>query len=385
MQEFKTCVLFATADWDTPYWTNKQHTASHLLKQGYEVLYVESIGLRAPTMNSRDLSRIFKRLLIGFRSPKQVQEGLWVLSPLAIPFKQHWKLTKILNQGWLGLRVKYFMWRKCFINPLIWTYHPYIIEALGFIKYNALVYHCVDDLAAIPGIDATAFNNEEKRLFELAKVIFVTSQALERKCKKYNENTHYFPNVTDCEHFGKALQSGDLPSDIKDIPRPRLGYVGALSDFKVDFSLIYQIAIKRSDWHWIIIGDEREGQSSDWVEQLKALPNMHFIGHRDYRDLPNYLRGIDVATLPTLINEYTKSMFPMKYFEYIAAGVPVVSVPLEFTKAHTAGLMIASNVSDFELAIAMQLERGKYSATESSDLVGENTWSTRLSKMLKLV
>lgn len=381
----KTCVLFATADWDTPYWTNKQHTASHLVKQGYKVLYVESIGLRAPTVNTPDIKRVFKRLLRGFRPPKLVEKDLWVLSPLAFPFKQHWKLVKILNQGWLGLRVKFFMWRKRFVNPLVWTYHPFVLEVLSVVNYDALVYHCVDDLAAIPGVDAEAFNHEERRLLSVSQAVFVTNQALEEKCKEHNSNTYYFPNVADSEHFGLALEEGGLPADIKNIPSPRIGYIGALSDFKVDFLLIYEVAINKVDWHWVIIGDEREGQHSALIEKLGGLPNIHFLGHRDYLDLPDYLRGINVATLPTLLNEYTKSMFPMKYFEYLAAGVPVVSAPLEFTKTNSAGLIVASDAKEFESAIAKQLENGRFSKPEAIALVAENTWSTRLSTMLSLI
>jgi len=385
MEELKSCVLFSTADWDTPYWTNKQHTAVHLVKNGYQVLYVESIGIRPPKVNKSDLSRILNRLKSGFSSPKQVDKNLWVLSPLALPFKQHWKLMKLLNQGWLGLRIKFFMWRKSFNKPLIWTYHPYLLQVIHFFEHGSLVYHCVDDLSSIPGVDASSFNKEEEYLLGLSKVVFATNRVLVEKCIKYNLNTHYFPNVADREHFGKAIQAGNLPSDIKDIPTPIIGYIGVLSDFKVDFSLIYQVAISRPDWHWVIIGDEREGQRSEWIVKLKELSNLHFLGHREYKDLPDYLRGMDVATLPTLLNEYTKSMFPMKYYEYLAAGVPVVSVPLEFTKIHTEGLMIATNAKEFECAIAKQLENGKFSREQTDIFVGDNTWADRLSKMLALL
>jgi glycosyltransferase involved in cell wall biosynthesis len=381
----KDCVLFATADWDTPYWTNKQHTARQMALQGFRVLYIESIGLRAPNLSGRDLRRIWQRLRRGLRAPKLVEPGLWVMSPIAIPFKQHWPLMRAINQGWLSLRISLFMRSHSFKTPLVWTYHPFMLGAIARLKHGPVVYHCVDDLSAVPGIDPVAFNAEEQRLLGQCQAVFVTSEALKEKCQPFNANTHYFPNVADVDHFGKARQQGPLPDDLASIPGPRIGYVGALSDFKVDFALIRDVAQARPDWHWVVIGAEREGQHSPLVEALRAFPNVHFLGDKPYADLPDYLRGFDVGTLPTLINDYTRSMFPMKYFEYLAAGVPVVSTPLEFTKTNQAGLLVADTSEQFIVQTKAQLARGRLTLLESREFVGDNTWAARLKKMLELL
>ena len=381
----KDCILFSTADWDTPSWTNKQHTTRHLALQGYRVLYIESVGLRAPTMNGQDLSRIWKRLKRSLRPPCLVEPGVWVISPLAIPFKQHWPLMRKINQSCLSLRIKLFMLRQGFKLPLVWTYHPFMLETIAPLSYGSLVYHCVDDLSAVPGVDSVAFNTEEQRLLHKCQAVFVTSVALKEKCQAFNSNTHYFPNVVDLEHFSKAHLELAIPADLEKIPKPRIGYVGTLSDFKVDFSLIYNVAVNKPEWHWVLMGEEREGQHSPWVDKLRAMSNIHFLGHRSYEELPNLLRGIDVGTLPTLLNDYTRSMFPMKYFEYLAAGVPVASTPLEFTLHNHAGLEIGHEVTSFSQAIQEQLQRGKLTRHEAVRHVGENTWDTRLRGMLKLL
>ncbi len=381
----KDCLLFSTADWDTPYWTNKQHTAQHLAREGYRVLYIESIGLRAPTFNTLDLSRIWRRLKRGLRAPKLVEPNVWVLSPLAIPFRHSSGLVRSINQGWLRLRIRLFMRSKRFDTPMVWTYHPFVRETIAALPHGPLVYHCVDDLSAVTGIDPIGFNREEQRLLVDCAVVFVTSLALKARCEPFNANTHYFSNVADLKHFGRAHQPGPVPADLANIPKPRIGYVGALSDSKVDFALVREVAKARTDWQWVFIGAEREGQHSPLVDSLRALPNVHFLGDKPYAVLPDYLRGIDVGTLPTLINEYTHSMFPMKYFEYLAAGVPIVSTPLEFTRHNQSGLRIAKGASDFEQAITVQLGRGRFDATEADVLVGENTWANRLKKMLRLI
>ena len=386
MAESKDCILFATADWETPYWTNKQHTTQQLAHQGYRVLYVESVGLRAPNLGSgRDLSRIARRLKQGLQGVRQVEDRIWVLSPLVLPFKHHRPLVRAFNQGLLAKVIQRFLTSKKFKKPMIWTYHPFMLEAINGIEMGPLVYHCVDDLSAIPGVDAAAFNQEEQRLLAAAKAVFTTSPALMAKCSAHNPNVHNFPNVADFTHFSQALQKVPLPADLQALSEPRIGYIGVLSDYKVDFQLIINVASHRPEWSFVLIGEEREGQSSPLVDHLRTLPNVHFLGYRAYKVLPDYLGGFNVALLPTLINDYTHSMFPMKYFEYLAAGVPVVSTPLEFTREHNAGLEIGGDAKSFELAILRQLQRGKFSTNEAADYVGLNTWATRMNSMLQIV
>ncbi|AOI69658.1 glycosyltransferase [Burkholderia ubonensis] len=384
------CVLFSTADWDEPYWTNKQHTARVLAQRGWRVLYVESPGLRAPKIASgKDWARIWRRLWSGLRSnfigPPQREKNIWVLSPMMFPAKHHWPLVRLFNQSLLKLSVSRFARRHRFTDTVVWTYHPFMLETVENLPRGPLVYHCVDDLAAVPGVDVAAFNRAQEALLRLSDAVFTTAVALRDHCLAFNANTHYFANVVDAQHFGRALDTGPLPPDLADIPGPRLVYHGVLSDFKVDFPLILAAARSRPDWQWVFIGEEREGQRSELVSQLKELPNFHFLGYRSYEELPVYLRGMDVGLLPTLLNDYTRSMFPMKFFEYLAAGLPVVSTPLDFTRDQSGGLAVGGTTEAFVAAIERQLHRGKLTPDESRAYVGDNTWDARTVKMLDYV
>lgn len=386
------CILFATADWDTPYWTNKQHTAVHLAKAGWRVLYVESVGLRTPKVGSgTDWRRIIKRLWRGLRGPRQVEERIWVYSPLVIPFRHDHPWVRKFNQGWLSHTVGRFIRRHRFSQPMVWTYHPYVLETKAWLdrhpatRTGHLVYHCVDDLAAIPGIDSQAFLKEERSLLAQADAVFTTSHALHEKCSAHNANVLNTPNVVDFGHFAQAHEPGVLPPELANVSRPRLVYVGALSDFKVNFSLLREVAMARPSWQVILIGSEREGQRDAELAKLAELPNVHMLGHRPYEQLPALLAFMDVGLLPTHVNEYTRSMFPMKYFEYLAAGLPVVSTPLAFTRDHDAGLEVADSASEFVGAVEAQLAHGRFSLEQSRQLVGEHTWEARLVSMLTSV
>ena len=386
----QSCILFATADWDEPYWTNKQHSAMSLAELGVSVLYVESVGLRSPkTGSSRDWKRLWNRLRKGLRSSLggavERAPGIYVLSPLVIPAGHRNPVFKWLNRYLLRWTINRSTIGWGSNTPLIWTYHPFMLDAIDINCAGALLYHCVDDLAAVPGVDAQEFREAETLLLKAADVVFVTAPALEERCSQLNSNTHYLPNVADVTHFGRALDDGPLPPELEAIPEPRLVYHGVLSDFKIDFSLLHDCARLRPEWQWVLIGEQREGQRSPLLEQLLALPNVHFLGYRPYERLPDYLRGMQVGLLPTLVNDYTRSMFPMKFYEYLAAGLPVVSTPLDFTRNPLPGLAIGRDPTEFIRAIQNQLGQGKLDSIAARTAVGTNTWHGRMESMMKLL
>lgn len=381
----KDVILFSSADWDTPYWTNKQHTAMHLAKLGYRVLYVETVGIRAPKLSGQDLTRIAKRLLRSLSKPKKVSENIWILSPLSLPFFRKFKLVTQLNEFILCMQITISISILRFSSVLVWTYHPYMLGVLKRRFIQSIVYHCVDDISAIPGVDVKAFKCAEKRLIGNAGAVFVTSQKLEENCRRYSNNVYFLPNVVDYEHFASARHVNEIPEDLSIIPEPRIGYIGVLSDFKVDFELVREVAVARPDLNWVFIGEERVGQENALVRDLKEFKNVHFLGYKSYDDLPKYLAGFNVATFPTLINDYTESMFPMKYYEYVAAGLPIVSTPLSFTYSLSSEIAIANNAEEFCLKLNQQINEGLLGIEQSIKIVGPNTWQTRLKNMLEVV
>lgn len=148
-KDIKDIVVLSTADWDNPFWTNKQHVALELANRGHRVLYIESLGLRRPSVNKKDLSRIFRRVLKAIKAPRKVRDNVWVWSPISIPFNNYAFVRK-LNKLILSSALKFWCWRLKFKDETLWTYNPLTTRFLEPGDFGYVVYHCVDEIKAQP-------------------------------------------------------------------------------------------------------------------------------------------------------------------------------------------------------------------------------------------
>lgn len=381
----KDIVLLSTADWDNPFWTNKQHVAVQLAKNGYKVFYIDSLGLRRPSASSQDARRILNRLRKSIEGPCRVMENVWVWSPFVIPF-QGYALVRRLNSFILSGMLKFYANKIGLRQEILWTYNPLTVNLLNLKSFKKIVYHCVDDIKALPGMPTNILGKAEEELVKIADIVFATSKKLYETRKAWNHNTYYFQNVADFEHFSKARDSAtNVPDDLLDIPAPRIGFIGAISEYKVDFRLIRFLAETRPDWSIVLIGKVGEGDPWTETKLFEGINNIHLMGPRPYSELPGYLKGIDVAILPNKLNDYTESMFPMKFFEYLAAGKPVVSVDLLAVHDYRNLVYIAQSPQDFVAGIDNALKKGMSSLEKRLKMAKKHTYETRTAKMLKLI
>lgn len=382
VSKYDSIVMFATADWDNPFWTNKQHMACQLADAGFKVLYIESLGLRKVAIDKSDYARIFKRLLKFFKGARETRKNIWVFSPLVIPLHGN-ALSEFINRYLLVTSIRYFQWKYRFKKSLGWTYNPLVGSIFQQLKLSDVVYHSVDDLAAAPRLPKEEIEEKEKKLISLCSAVFVTSPTLLKKYSPYSIcPIFYYPNVADYEHFAQAKKSETpLPADMNSFLGPKIGFIGAISSYKLDFNLISRAAQMTTDWKWILIGKVGEGDPTTDVTPLKRK-NIFMIGPRPYEELPSYLKAFDVVVIPSPINDYTRSMFPMKFFEYLAAGKVIVSTDLPSLQDFKQAFLVASTPEEMVMQIDRVL-KGEVRYDSRMELIAkENTWQKRLNRML---
>ncbi|HHT9137180.1 MAG TPA: glycosyltransferase [Candidatus Wunengus sp. YC60] len=378
-------VMLSTADWDNPFWTNKQHVAVQLAASGYRVFYIDSLGLRRPSASAQDIRRILNRLQKLIVGPRQVRENICVWSPFVVPL-QRYSFIRRFNRFLMSAMLKFYINKMGIKQEILWTYNPLTVRLLNIKGFKKIIYHCVDDIKAQPGMPVNIFEQAEKDLVERSHIVFATSPKLMETRMAWNPNTYYFPNVADFKHFSKARDIETIiPGDLLEIPAPRIGFIGAISDYKVDFNLLRCVAKARPGWSIVLIGKVGEGDPWTKTGLFQDIPNIHIMGPRPYAELPCYLKGLDVTILPNVLNEYTESMFPMKFFEYLAAGKPVVSVDLSALREYRNVVYIARSLQDFIRGIDEAL-KGNVAPLEERILVAkEHTYEIRTNKMLQLI
>jgi UDP-galactopyranose mutase len=209
-----------------------------------------------------------------------------------------------------------------------WYYTPMMLPFSRHIASAATVYDCMDELAnfrfAPPRLLAL-----ESELFDAADVVFTGGYSLYEAKRGRHPNVHPFPSSVDREHFGRARAADGDPDDQAAAPRPRFGFYGVI-DERMDLTLIEAMADAHPEWSVMMVGPVVKIDPED----LPQRPNIHYLGGKQYEELPAYLGGWDVAISPFAINEATRFISPTKTPEYLAGGRPVVSTPIIDVKRH---------------------------------------------------
>lgn len=204
-----------------------------------------------------------------------------------------------------------------------WYYTPMALPFTSHLAPELTVYDCMDELAAFK-FAPVALKENEKTLLKKADVVFTGGYSIYESKKNSHHNIYPFPSSIDKDHFGTARAAKQDPADQAHIPHPRFGFFGVI-DERLDIDLIARAAALRPDWQFIIIGPVVKIDPAT----LPRLQNIHYLGGKNYKELPQYLSGWDVALIPFAMNESTKFISPTKTPEYLAAGIPVISAPIK--------------------------------------------------------
>ncbi len=267
---------------------------------------------------------------------------------------------------------------------ILWFYTPMALDFADHLEPDLIIFDCMDELSAFRFAPPELIENE-KRLMAKADLVFIGGQSLFEAKKDRHENIHAFPSSIDKEHFKQARNLKNEPGDQAEIANPKLGYCGVI-DERMDTHLIAEMADLRPDWQFVMIGPVVKISK----EELPRRSNIHYLGGKDYAELPAYLSGWDAALMPFALNESTKFISPTKTPEYLAAGLHVISTPIrDVIKPYgDKGLVqIAETAEDFTAAADKILARGNSDKwlTEVDEFLKDISWDKTWSAMVDLI
>jgi UDP-galactopyranose mutase len=269
-------------------------------------------------------------------------------------------------------------------NFILWYYSPMYLPFTDHLKADLVVYDCMDELSAFK-FAPPELRQYEKLLMQKADVVFTGGHHLYEAKKDQHANIHPFPSSIDKAHFSQARTMSEEPADQAGIPHPRIGFYGVV-DERFNITLVSELATARPDWHFVIIGPVVKIDP----DTLPRQGNIHYIGQRNYKDLPAYLSGWDVAFMPFALNESTKYISPTKTPEYLAGGRPVVSTSIRDVVVPYGEqnlVCIADTTEEFKKAIEHLVEFGRNEGwlARVDKFLSGNSWDHTCHLMSKLM
>jgi len=360
-------IFFPVIDWDLRF-QRPQHLACGLAENGHRVFYLRTtFRANAELPLVRPLKENIHEVELPYSRPVNVYREQMD----AVLVEKACAALDFLRRKWNMLEV------ACIVQLPFWT--PLVEELKK--KYGwKIVYDCLDRHDGF-STNGAAMLAQEERLTRLADLVVTTSQRLWEEKKDFNHNCLLIRNAADFAHF--AAFFGQVPLSLQGLNKPVIGYFGAISEW-FDGQLIEYLAQKRPGYSFVLIGSTYGAD----IQNLALLPNVYFLGELPYQKLPGYLHAFDVCLIPFKVNPLTEATDPVKFYEYLCAGKPVVSVPLpELLPYRAEGLVyLASTAEGFLEAIEVALaENASEKMEQRRRFARRNNWARRVAALKEAI
>ena len=371
-------VAFAK-DWDdTP--TSNHHVLRELAKSR-RVLWLNSVATRTPNLsNGRDLGRVMRKLREAVRGPRNVENDLWVFTPLVLPLP-HSATARRLNRLILRATIRGLRTRLRMGDFQLWTFLPSVADYVGTLGESLAVYYCVDEWSMFSYIDTRGMVGTERALLERVDCVFAVNEALAQRKREVNPETHVACHGVDQHLFSRALEGEiEIPADLAELPEPVVGFAGTLQDW-VDVELITEVARRRPEWSIALVGRVLIDPAP-----LERLPNVHVLGARPYEQLPAYYKGFGVGIIPYRVSEQLPFRNPLKLREYLSAGLPVVSTAVPEVHHYDRWCSVAADADAFVGAVEATLDADSPEhRRERSRAMQGASWQARVADVTEVV
>ncbi len=345
---FDGVICFGGNDW---WYHNRGHYDLQMMRELRErvpVLYVNSIGIRVPTLGEGGMffTRVLRKLKSFTKGFVRIEENFAVASPITIPGAVGMHLSK----GILATQVRLSARTLGIHRPLIWVTCPSAVEVVDSLSPAAVVYERTDRWEAFPDADPELITGYHQRLQSRADLaLYCSTQLVEEEgadCRR----AAYIDHGVDFDLFASAgSREGDEPADLRPIPRPRAGFVGAIDASTFDPELFVELARQVPEVQFVLVGGC--SLESGWVD----LPNVTLLGQKPYEEVARYMAGCDVLLMPWNKSDWIAACNPIKLKEYLAVGRPVVSTPFRELDHYRGFIEKAANASEFAACVRSAL------------------------------
>ena len=353
--------------------SSTQHLIRHMAK-GRKVVWVNSIGLRRPTLTWRDVKRAWRKIVVSGSATATVniiadipRDNFHIVNPRTLPAPRS-KVERTLAAKLLLRQLKPVIKRAGLHSPILWTSLPTAVDIAGQLGDTSLVYYCGDDFSALAGVDHETVGTREQELATKADLILVASNQLAQRFP--SPRTHVLPHGVDYNLFSAPTPRA---LDLIDDGRPIAGFYGSISAW-LNIDLLAACARRLPHWHFVLIG-----KAVVDVSALTGLSNVTLLGERAHHELPAYSQHWTAALLPFHDNAQIRACNPLKLREYFAAGRPVISTSFPAVLPFRGLIQIADNVDAYVEALRASTELGtlpRY-APASRALVDGESWAAR--------
>lgn len=317
----------------------------------------------------------FSKLQISLR-----HEGVTVVTP---------QLSPMLSSEEVNEELSYLLSKLVYDHKIedftAWYYTPLALAFTRDLRPSTVIYDCMDRFSTLSGTPANLVRMETE-LLEKSDLVFTGGQSLFETKRHRHSNVYPFPSGIDVSHFRQARENKMEPFDQQYIPGPRIGFYGII-DERIDIELIRGIAKIRPDWQFIFIGPVLKIDPLD----LPRYSNIHYLGMKDYHELPKYIAGWDIAMLPFARNESTHFISPTKIPEYLAAGRRVISTSIHDVIRPYAeeGLVGIADTSEDFVKLAESMMKNRVSHDEEwthtvDEFLSSMSWDNTHRRMLQL-
>lgn len=363
-------------------WRNdptSKHQIMKILARENRIIWVNSIGLRTPTLGRQDAGRIIGKLKSFTRGLEKITGNFFVYTPIVIPFHRI-RLVKMINSVILKLSLKRYIRKLGMKDIIYWSYLPNVGYILKSLDAKHIVYHCVDEWSKFSFIDENIIE-QEKVLCEMSDLVLASARTLFESRSPYNRNTHYIPHGVDYEFLQKRKAAETpVPPDMEGIQKPIAGFFGLIHEW-IDLDLIDQVAVSNPEINFVLIG-----KYSVDVSKPDRHGNVHFLGQKTYEELIDYAKHFDVGLIPFKINELTVNVNPIKLKEYLALSLPVISVNLPEVSIYRDVVRIAEGYEEFDLALKEELSGNhKASGAQLDEVARNETWEKKVDEISGLI